>query len=54
MFPGLKPTRDKRAMLLFAPRFVSDPEASLVGPEKMHKSKSTIWSFDDLQTGGFG
>jgi hypothetical protein len=54
MFPGLKPTRDKRAMLSFDPRSVSDPEASLVGPEKIHKSKSSIRSFDDLQTGGFG
>jgi hypothetical protein len=54
MFPGLKPARDKRAMLSFDPRFVSDPEETIVGPEKMHKSKSSIPRFGDLQTDGFG
>jgi hypothetical protein len=54
MFPGLKPICDKRAMLSFDPWFVSDPDARIVGPEKMHKSKSSIPSFDDLQTGGNG
>jgi hypothetical protein len=54
MFPGLKPIPDKRAMLSFDPWFVGDPEARIVGPEKMHKSKPSIRSFDDMQMGAFG